>query len=47
MNTTYTFIVDLNKVKSEVPEEKPDPQSEDLPTSKFIKNIPLPDVAKK
>ena len=37
-NTTYTFIVDLNKVKSEVPEEKPDLQSENLSTSKFIKN---------
>ena len=46
MNTTYTFIVDFNKVKSEIPEERPDPQSEALPTSKFVKNIPLPDVAK-
>ena len=45
-NTTYTFIVDLNEVKREVPEEEPDPQSENLTTSKFVKNIPLPDVAK-
>ena len=44
MNTT--FIVDLGKVKSEVPEEKPDQRSEDLLTSKFVKNIPLPAVAK-
>ena len=44
--TTYTFIVDLNEVKSEVPEEKPDLQSENLPTSKFVKNIPLPDATK-
>ena len=37
---------DLTNFKSEVPKDKPDQRSEDLLTSKFVKNIPIPDATK-